>query len=163
MEQAQADNNINRFYGLDENGPYSEFLSRGLRSLRMGFYKICSQPYYNKSINPPTFAATVLYFHPSNSKLIKYNCNIGPIINLHKIYNPVIGTIDQISKIAVLNNFEKDISTDRANFGYTPKLTFFNSIYSSNKLFLVKESIFDPNYPNSNPKPKRVTWSFLDF
>jgi hypothetical protein len=160
---AEANSELVRFTFLDEDGPWTEYLKSGLKSLRYGFYKICSQPYYNNSISPGTFAATVLYLHPENSKLIKYNCNIGPMTNVHKLYKPILGTPNHINQLPILNKFEHDkISIGHYSDDYMiPKRNFFNSLYINGVLFFIRESKWHPNYPNLIPRPKEVTWSFL--
>ncbi|QKJ29890.1 hypothetical protein HQ865_09025 [Mucilaginibacter mali] len=159
---------LNHFFGLDEDGPYSEFLKKGLRSLRLGFYKLCSPPIYNKSIFPGTFAADVYYYYPGPNciKLIKYRANIGPMINSHFKYLPVPGTpqYKSISDIPFLKEFEEQkytIGTPDDHY-YVPKQNFFKALLDNEKIFFVKESIFDPSFPHANPKPKRITWTFID-
>ncbi|MDB5127915.1 hypothetical protein [Mucilaginibacter sp.] len=162
--QAQAIPELNRFFGGDEDGPWSEFLNKGLKSLRPGFYKLCELPYYNVGIFPNTFAATVLYFHPDNDKLIKYKANIGPMTNIHKKYLPLPETYDTPEKIPLLEEFENNkVKLGTKNDYYLkPKLVFFTKLFNSGKIFCVRESIFHPNFPD-NPRPKKVTWSFIEF
>lgn len=156
---------LKRFYGFDEDGPYSEFLNKGLKSLRQGFYKICKQPFYNTYIYPKTFSASVYYFHPNfpTGKLIKYEANIGPITNIHAVYHPVIGTLDD-NAIPLIKTFKAEknsIGTPEDHY-LKPKTNFYNEVFKQNKIFWVEESIFDPEYLDSKPKPKKVTWSFIN-
>jgi hypothetical protein len=163
QDSAESNSELVRFAFLDEDGPWSEFKKKGLKSLRYGFYKIDSVPYYNNSIYPGTFAATVLYLHPKNKRLIKYNCNIGPMTNIYKIYKALQGSPNNINLLPILYKFEHDkVSIGRPSDDYmVPKRNFFSSIYDQGIIFLIKESIWHPNYPNMDPRPKQVTWSFL--
>jgi len=157
-----------RFFGGEEDDSWSDFLSRGLSSLRVGFYKICQAPFLNTSIHPNTFSASVYYFHPNNENLIKYQANIGPMTNIHAGYNALPGTVRHESAgvpyIPVLQKFanEKNIIGTAKDHYYVPKLNFFNSIYKDEKVFYVTNSIYDPDFIHSNPRPKKVSWSFID-
>ncbi|HEX3385944.1 MAG TPA: hypothetical protein VHS53_12180 [Mucilaginibacter sp.] len=154
---------LNQFFGGDEDN-WAEFLNKGLRSLRTGgFYKICGEPFYNVNIFPHTFSAHVYYFHLDNDRLIKYQANIGPMTNSHSGYCALPATCD-ISKIAILQTFmnERRNEGNKEEYYYRPKKKFFDSIYSTGKIFYVIKSEFDPDFPDLNPRPKKVAWSFID-
>ncbi|HZY37968.1 MAG TPA: hypothetical protein VFE53_15025 [Mucilaginibacter sp.] len=166
IKEIQSIPELHRFFGGDEDGPYSEFLNKGMRSLRTGFYKICEQPFYNTEIFPPTFSANVYYFHPENDKIIKYQANIGPMTNIHAGYCALLGTIGygikEIPFIPVLNRFadeKKQIGTALDHY-YVPKSNFFNALYREGEIFYVIESKFDSD-SIVPPRAKSVTWSFI--
>lgn len=168
MDEAKLQPELNHFFGLDENGPYSEFLSRGLRSLRVGFYKIVNQPFYNTNINPGTFSSTVYYYYPDNielgNKVIKYEANIGPISNIHRLYVPLDETPDKLENVPILERFDKEkkqLENSEHDF-LIPKTNFYDSIFKQGKVFFVSESIWHPEYSTSVKRPKQVTWSFID-
>ncbi|WCT14986.1 hypothetical protein [Mucilaginibacter jinjuensis] len=163
MASAQLDPTLKRFFWLDENGPFSEITQRGLQSLRKGFYKIVNQPYYRTTITPGTFAADVYYLNQENDNLIKYHANIGPLTNTSMAPFPFDNTINNYSKIPILNKFYND----KAQYGYekdyyVAKKNFYDSVYKENRIFFVAESTWDPAYPTIN-KRKQVKWCFIDY
>ncbi len=163
LSHAKADPQLNRFFWLDENGPFSEITQRGAQSLRQGFYKLQSQPYYRTTFFPGTFAATVYYLNPENDNLIKYHANIGPLTNVSARPIPLNKNIKQRSQIPIIDKF----LNDKAVFGGAEdykkaKEGFYKSVYEQERIIIVHESIWDPDYPTIN-KRKQVTWSFLDF
>lgn len=169
MSYVQQIPELSNFFGLDEDGPYSEFLNKGLRSLRRGFYKLCGLPFYKETIEPHTFAADVYYFNPDHNfnTLIKYRANVGPMINVHFDYAPLQNTIQytNVNQVPILNRFIEERSTIGwpGNHYYEPKENFFTTLFNANKMFFVHESVYDPAFLDTVPKPKKITWSFIDY
>lgn len=155
---------LNRFFGGEENS-FGEFLEKGLSSLRQEcFYKLSGNIQYRKDIFPNTFAAEVYCWHPNDNKMLKYIANIGPMLNSHSGYLPLLGTLET-SKVSLWTEFkrERENETPPVDYYYQPKYNFFSKLLISKQLFFVVSSEFDPDYPDAFPKPKKVAWSFIEY
>ena len=162
LESAQRDPQLNRFFRLDEDGPFSEINRLGVQSLRKGYYKITSRPYYRTNISPATFAAEVYYYSVGNDNLILYTANIGPLVNTSMKYFPFNTAINE-SQIPILKKFsENKAYDDPATYYYESKRRFFDTVFDENRIILVHEAGWDPAFPDTNRR-KQIKWSFLDF
>jgi hypothetical protein len=162
LSKAQNDPILKHFFWLDENGPFSEITQRGLQSIRKGFFKIHTQPYYKTTISPGTFAATIYYYNIESDALIKYHANIGPLTNTAMRYSSIHQSYNSLYNIPMVGDFARDRDTDNYNIHYLKsKERFYNKIFDQHKIIFVREAIWDPAYPTIN-KIKRVTWCFID-
>ncbi|MES2425944.1 MAG: hypothetical protein V4560_03185 [Bacteroidota bacterium] len=161
LTKAQSDPHLNHFFSLDEDGPFSEILKRGTQSLRTGFYKIITKPYYRTTIFPANFAADV-YYYGDNDVLYKYHANIGPLTNTSTQPFPINDKYRN-TPIPILDKFLRDKQTFGGNQDYMiAKKNFYDSVFAEERIILVIESIWDPAYPTINRR-KQVKWAFIDF
>lgn len=146
---------ILKFSGFDSDEPLTKILSRGIVSLRPGFYKMIGSPFYKNGLEFSTFAAKVLYFESPKDRIIEFTANVGPMTNIHAKYMPLGGTGIQDQ---LFHDFLAERSLDTAsNFYHESKKYLFQNILLNNKIFRVSSSVSAPGYPNQ----KQVTWSFM--
>lgn len=144
-----------KFSGFDIDEPLSKILSRGIASLRPGFYKMIGSPFYRDISGIGTFAAKVLYFQSPKDRIIEFTANVGPMPNIHAKYMPLGGTGIQDQ---LFQKFLKDRAGDTSStYYYTSKKALFEAISFNNKIFSVSSSVIAPGYPNQ----KQVTWSIM--
>jgi hypothetical protein len=163
---------LNHFFGLDEDGPYSEIIKKGFLSFRKGLYKIITRPHYRTDISPGTFAADVLYLDLSNNQFIKYHANIGPITNGLMIYRSRNRNFNGLYEIPMVGDFARERDKDNFRTHYhTSKERFYNRIFDQQKIIYIEEAIWAP--PNRYSKVdseeelalnkmKKTTWCFID-
>jgi len=146
---------ILKFSGFDTNETLDTVLSRGIVSLRPGYYKIVGAPFYKDNLEFATFSAKVHYFESSNDRIIEFNANVGPMTNTLARYLPLtkFGVQDELYRTFLAER----TYINRENFYYMPKKRFFDNLYLNNKIFRVKSA----GYASDHPGQKQVLWSFL--
>jgi hypothetical protein len=136
--------------------PYEKLLEKGILALRQGFYQIINTPFYRDYFNgPSTFAAKVFYYAEPEDISIKYEANIGPMINSHGLCESLGGDKSQDQLFFDYQEWRNNDTHE--TYYYNSKMRFFQQVFEQKKIFYIHSSEFT----KSVPKQKIVTWSFF--